>query len=265
MFKLLLETEVFQNDLDSLIGDAVLHGIPYEIVKFGKSYEDYIFQLKNEQVVFLGSIQFAKLIQHYNLENWYVFANFDKLNCLYYYPRLADFILNYQYAMFPFGDLERRKVELLNMFYRGAGSEDKFFLRPAEAGKVFGGMVVTKDTWQNTKQLRALPETLVLAARVHDIVKEWRFIICNGKVVTGSQYKENGNIVRIKAVPEQVWHYAQGVLNNVKYRPDALWTLDVCQLVTGALFVLEVGSFSCAGLYAADSTKVIEAIKEVVN
>lgn len=75
-------------------------------------------------------------------------------------------------------------------------------------------------------------------------------------------YKLNDKFVRIKDVPQEVLDYGQEVVNNVKYEPDPAWVLDVCE-TKGHLKVLEVGSFSCSGLYAADPETVILKINEL--
>ena len=44
--------------------------------------------------------------------------------------------------------------------------------------------------------------------------------------------------------------------------PDPAWTLDVCESWPD-LAVVEVNSFSCAGLYACDYEAVVQAINEL--
>jgi hypothetical protein len=77
--------------------------------------------------------------------------------------------------------------------------------------------------------------------------------------MTGGQYRENGNDVRIPDVPLEVMEYAQGVVNKTKYQPDLAWTIDICSS-ENQLKVLEIGSFSCAGLYACDCELIVDNI-----
>lgn len=113
------------------------------------------------------------------------------------------------------------------------------------------------------------PETLVVVSRPIEILKEWRLVVTD-RVIAHSQYKQGHGLIRlqgsdllkVRETPQEVLDYAQRVLNEVKYRPDPIWTLDICETADG-LKVLEVGSFSCAGLYACDPEPIIEEVNRL--
>jgi len=113
--KWLLEPEVFDEDETSVIMALKKLDVPHVVCSFGTEYESYIKKFAEEDcVVFHGSFQFARVIQQ--KAKWIpgVYCNKEKLDCLYYYPRFGDYLLNSHYMMLPFGDLNRRKNDLFD-------------------------------------------------------------------------------------------------------------------------------------------------------
>jgi hypothetical protein len=49
----------------------------------------------------------------------------------------------------------------------------------------------------------------------------------------------------------------------IEYNPDRAWTLDICMTEHGNFYVLEVGCFSCAGLYAMNFETVVREISRI--
>lgn len=254
----LLEPEVFKGDLEPFIEQLEKLNIDHTICKFGVPYESYISDLKDKNVIFQGSLQFAKKIRE--LANWKgLYCNLPKLDCAYYYPRIGKYLLNSNYVLLPFGELHQRYH-----FFSLAFDTFTIFIRPTSMGKSFTGMVLNVDNWDSEIKklnLRMNPEDLVLIAPATIfLTAEYRLIIVNNKVVAGSQYKKLTKNVRFSILPDEVVEYATGVLNNVKYNPDPAWVLDICEIGNKGYRVLEVGSFSCSGLYAADPVAIIKSI-----
>jgi hypothetical protein len=168
--------------------------------------------------------------------------------------------LNSRYTMLPFGDLDRQRGEVVERF--GVGGS--VFVRPSSGFKTFTGVVVGEEDWSSfIRHTRADPETLVVVSPPADVKKEWRAVVVNGEIVTAGQYKQDGKDIRCPDVPQEVYSYGRDVVEFVKYRPDPAWTLDICETAGGDLKVLEVGSFSCAGLYACDCEAVVRAVNFV--
>lgn len=246
----LIEKEVF-DDVEPLLEALQRLKVDHTVCKLGIPYESYISYFgRADKIVFYGSFQFAKLIQ---AKSPYitVYCNFSQLDCTYYYPRFGNYLLNSDYIMLPYGEINRRKKWL----GKHLGGE-RFFIRPCGCKKAFTGSLVNFGE----KQVIS-PEELVVIAPPIKLTAEWRLVIFEGKVLTGSQYKK----VRSKDVPDKVLYYAQEVLGNIKYRPDILWTLDICETASGELKVLEVGSFSCAGLYNCDYDLVINTVENLIS
>jgi len=259
--KWLIEPEVFQDDQQGFLDALRDLNIEHKAVKFGVAYEDYYKQFKEEDcVVFSGSLQFAKRI---NRETKWIpgaYCNLPQFECLYYYPRFGEFLLNHDYVMLPFGELLRRKKFL----FETIGESGCLFLRPSSGFKTFTGFVVHEDEF--AKELKYLPldaEALVIASRPVNLGREWRTVVVNNKIIAASQYKEGRNFDRIAEVPQVVLDYGQHVLDSIKYQPDPVWILDLCETKSEEIKVLEVGSFSCSGLYACDPVAVITAVNEV--
>jgi hypothetical protein len=259
----LLEHEVFREDEQPLIDALKKLGVEHTLVRFGTPYETYIKQMEGKRAVFHGSLQFGKQIRAaWNpRQNTRVYCTLDKYECVYYYPRLGEMLLNSEYVMLPFGELVRRKWWLFSKL-----ENQSLFIRPSSGYKTFTGMVLNDLEWES--ELRFLkpsinPEEIVVVARAQDVVKEWRVIVVGDKPVAAGQYRENGVDVRVADVPKQVYDFAYMVLDFTQYRPDAAWTLDVGETADGDLKVIEANSFSCAGLYACDCEAVVTAINNL--
>lgn len=258
----LLEPEVFQDESEQLVAALKEMGVPHKVCTFGKPYEDYLTEFAEEDcVVFHGSLQFARLLQR--KAKWIpgVYCNLPKFEAKYYYPRFGEYLLNAEYVMLPFGDLRRRKEFLF--WY--VGQDGYLFVRPDSGFKTFTGFMVSEEEFDKEMKglaMRLDPEQLVVAAPPSQIGREWRLVVVENQVVAATQYKHGHDLTRSRNMPQEVLDYGQQVLNSVKYSPDSVWTLDICES-GNRLWVLEVGSFSCAGLYDCDPKKVIEAVNAV--
>jgi hypothetical protein len=263
--KWLLEADVFDKDEQKIIETLKKLGVKHTVCKFGKSYDEYIAdEPANADIVFHGSFQFAREIQQ--KARWTgLFCNLPKLECLYYYPKFGQHLLNSDYVMLPFGELHRRKKWLLESI----GKNSSIFLRPSNGYKSFTGKVVTEQNWDKDIKLLGFydlePHELVVAAPPVHIMREWRAIVVSGKVVAASLYRVDKVDVRIIETPREVLDYAERVCVATKYQPDPAWTIDIGETDDGQLKVIEVGSFSCAGFYAADPEPIIKAVGKLYN
>lgn len=262
MIKWLLEPEMFQEDEKPLLNALVTLEVPYVACKFGIPYETYLDNFtEEERGVFHGSLQFGKLIQKKS-KNISVYCTLQKYECLYYYPRFGSQLLNNNYVMLPIGDLDRRFQWLNNRL----SINGKVFIRPNSGSKTFTGVVVGVNDMANfVRYSKTEPEDLIVVATPAEIKKEWRLVVVNNKIITGGQYKEDGEIVRKKDVPNDVMSYGEHTLENVKYNPDPAWTFDICETTDGNLSVLETNSFSCAGFYACDCEAVVKAVNVILE
>jgi len=269
--KWLVEPEVFQHDGQALVDALEAMGVEHKVVGFGITYDDLVAKtFSNEDcVVVYGSLQLGRAAQRKT--GWVpgVYCNLPKFECLYYYPRFGKHLLNNDYAMFPFGDLLDRR----DWVFANFGASRCVFLRPSSGFKTFTGQIVEYVDWE--RELKRLsfkvnPESLVLLCRPIEVVKEWRLVVTD-RVISATQYKEGkgwiritgSDIVKTSDVPQEVLDYGQQVLAEVDFNPDPIWTMDICETDSGELKVLEVGSFSCAGLYACKMEPIVEEVNRL--
>lgn len=142
------------------------------------------------------------------------------------------------------------------------GSNDRIFVRPDSPLKPFSGRVVEASS----VTLAALDhgfyfddETLpVVVAPVQNVGREWRFIIVNGSVATGSAYDPTTR----SAIPDTVDSKARSVARAIAASlppPADVYVLDLCES-EGGLRLLELNPFGGADLYACDSSLVVESV-----
>jgi hypothetical protein len=261
--KWLVEPEIFEDDAKPLLETLKKMGVEHQIWPFGHMYQDFKNKFSDDCAVFYGSFQFANVVKRQTTWIPGVYCNLPKFDCLYYYPKLEKYLLNWNYTMMPLGVVgSPTKSHQLKYF----SLLDSVFIRPSSGGKSFTGKIielVNLDKELRQFALRADPETLVVIANPQRIMREWRTVVAENKVITASQYKYGIQMIRSKDVSTEVIQYTQEVLDNVKYKPDPIWTLDICETDDGRLHVLEVGSFSCAGLYACDPEIIVETVNRI--
>lgn len=90
-----------------------------------------------------------------------------------------------------------------------------------------------------------------------DIKEEFRFVIIDGRVVTGSQYKPEIKSRYNGYAGLFAGAIAQRLKDIIETRA---YTIDVALLNNGELRIVEVNSFNYAGLYKCDLDLVIEEL-----
>lgn len=142
---------------------------------------------------------------------------------------------------------------------------DKIFIRPDSGLKTFAGTPLKYGTLDFDietldKLSSVMDETLIMVAPSHNIRGEFRFVIADGKVVTGSEYRWDGKLdIRRDWTPE-----CEDLARMVAEHPwqiDIAYTCDVA-LLEDSVKLVELNGFSCAGLYACDLDKVVRAVSD---
>jgi hypothetical protein len=218
---------------------------------------------KEKDVVFYGSLNFAIKLRELGWQG--LFANYEKYDCLSYYPVFKDNLLNGGYFMLPFGDLLNKRDTIFELF-----DEDKVFIRPNSVLKEFTGQVVSKLNFEEAVKVMGFyetpPNSLVIVSSLQYILREYRFVIINGEVVTGSLYHDFGNSDKVLNLPCEdrgAIEYAQKMAKL--YNPDPVWILDICyEHRWDSYKVLEIGCFSFAGLYGCDLGVIVDEIGKIL-
>ncbi len=90
--------------------------------------------------------------------------------------------------------------------------------------------------------------TLVVVAAPRPIAIEWRLVVVEDRVIAASQYAEGGTRAIQPGSPDDVREFATTMLAEVRWRPDPIFMLDVCES-EGRFWLVELNSFSCSWLY----------------
>jgi hypothetical protein len=126
-------------------------------------------------------------------------------------------------------------------------------LRPDMEDKAFAGAVYDMATWA---ALNIDPDVQVWASAPKKIYAEFRTWIIEGNVVDTTQYRKDGDNVRIHVEDNAIAGSVQGLVDV--YSPHRNFVIDTANTDDG-LQVLEFNSIHCSGFYAADIERVLSA------
>jgi hypothetical protein len=263
----LLEREMFPDYQDVLVAQIKEQGHCVKFVPergWGYTWDDLgssylkVFPA-GSCVVFHGSIEMATRLTEMCPWRPAVYCNWTNFECSTYYCHFGQYLLNDDYVMLPFGELRRRREFLFESF----GRDGAIFVRPNSCRKSFTGQLAHGDTFDKDVEFMAFydvpPETIVVVSSPKEISREWRFLVAAGRVVACSLYKTGGKLAKRADVESA----AQALANELAagdFQPDRAWVLDICETAAGDFRLLEIGSFSCAELYACDLAAVVSAI-----
>lgn len=168
-------------------------------------------------------------------------------------------LLNRNYIMLPFGELDRCKQFLFD----SVGLDDRIFIRPDSPLKLFTGQIASRDTFSADLEFMGFyefpPNSLVVVSSPKQILKEWRFVVANGKVVAGCQYK-NGDVLDYQPDYDGNAFDLATSIAAIDYEPDPVWVMDICKTSDNLYHLLEIGGFSFADLYACNMADVVAAV-----
>lgn len=154
----------------------------------------------------------------------------------------------------------------------GELSTKRIYIRPSSGLKPFSGMVfIAKDPYWSTDwswvQESTKEDDILLIARPYEhenrIESEWRFIAAEGEIITGSQYKKEGTLDYSQSFEQEALELARATAKV--YQPDPMYTVDICKNAKNEFFVMEINSFSCAGLYSCDMKLIVNRCLEIVR
>lgn len=235
----------------------------------GVSFKEWIVSKFKETdvVIFHGSLQHGKQLTHLPIYPG-VFMTIDNYECYKYYGYFGENLLNSNYLMMGLNDV-LRNIEKIQQQFGGK----RFFIRPSNGYKTFAGQTMS---FENIEQEMGVliksyggidQSTLVLLSPEQKLTEEYRFIVVDGEVVSGSLYFDEENIGTYKP------HYDKQVNNGEAFdfaiemskihQPDKAYTIDVCKTKEGEFKLLELNSFNCASMYGNDYDKAVKAINKL--
>ena len=176
----------------------------------------------------------------------------------------GKYLLNRDYIMLPFGELNRCKDLIFDRF----GRDDRVFVRPDSPLKIFTGQVASRPTFAADLEFMGfydvLPNAMVVVSSPKGIVNEWRFVVASRKVVAGCQYKHRDALDVRPEFDSNAFDLAKSIA-AIDYEPDPVWVLDICKAVDNSYDLLEIGGFSFADLYACNKADVVAAVSAVAK
>lgn len=215
-------------------------------------------------IVCYGDIDFVRQVRTHAPFVPGAYCNFHNMKCSTYYAYFGEHLLNQNYRMMPAGDLLRRWYKLTTTFSRTGGVANRsLFIRPDSGAKPFTGYIVSPDEKDKIKTLIQTigAETLIVVTPEKKITAEWRFVICDRKVVTGCQYLPEEfplSPESIRTNPPSLFRLANLIASH-EWQPDRCYTADIAES-EGNVSLLEINSWSCAGLYDCDMRLIVEHV-----
>lgn len=174
-----------------------------------------------------------------------------------------DWFLNRDGIFMTWSMFKQRAREL---FYEH--DANKFFIRPDSGFKTFAGQIVhfgtIGDDIHSLETLSSVTdETMILVNIPETLLGEFRFVIADKKVVTGSEYRWDGKLDIRRDWPQECWDLATQVAQH-DWQVDIAYTCDVALTENGPKIV-ELNGFSCAGLYSCDIDQVVMEVSKAAT
>lgn len=248
-----------------LLEEVKSQGFPYQLLTFESGNYDSIPNSSKECVIFQGTLNLGRQLRRE--KQWIpgVWCDLEAFKCTSYYPYFGKYLLNADYIFVPVYELKRKKQELYDIF----GTDDSIFIRPNSAFKTFTGKAVEKKHFES--ELEWMTEysdknSLAVVASPKPIDVEYRLITCEQKVITGSTIRVHGELKKetINLNDTKLIEYAEKICREVDFQADPIYVMDVCRMY-GELYVVELNSFSCSGLYACDLKIIVEKASELAE
>lgn len=278
MVRWVLETAVFEKESEKLIEEIKKQGHELyladgrETVWGGKPLP-YLGD-ESKPTVVRGSIEFCNYLLREFCE-WYpgTYMTMENYSCTHYYPYFNSRLLNEEYVMLPFGELGRRK----DWLYKTLGEADTVFIRPNRGNKIFTGQLVYKENWDKDLTRLGFYDTpqdeLCVVARPKKLAYECRFIVVKDRVVCGTRYKNYNDVNQDSIVIPadcELFKETQKIVTESKYQPDIVWSIDMTFDLSkdspkDGIVVMEVGAFSCCGLYGCPPDIVVREVSKAAE
>jgi len=217
-------------------------------------------------VIFNGSIKMAQLVRQQlpgNSCEPVIFCGGDILNnfrnflCSKYYAHFGDYLFNDKYVMMSLNEFYRQKF----FIYGILGKDGLVFIRPDSGEKPFTAQLLDfQDVERFYYENIIYKHELVLVSTPKNIKWEGRFVVNKDKeIIAHSTYRMQGQKTIVPHVPPETLAKCKEIL-KIGYYPDEVFCIDLCQDNDLETWLLELTSFSSAGLYACNKDKIVTAV-----
>lgn len=263
----LIEQDVFEETqkIMEIVHELGMKGVWFKYPGFDQDIEHGNYD-DNDCIFVYGSINASMYFQRNKPWIPGVWCNFKELRCSNYLSYWGKYSLQQNYAFMPFAEVYRRKDWIYKVMSLKFGQERLVFIRPDDNAKSFHGELVAKEKFEDWYRISNIYEPgkqcMTLVSEPSKIEAEYRFVIADKKVVTGSQYRLNGKLAYLSKFPIEAANLAEEIANSCEFNPHPMYIMDICKTEDGYK-LMEIGSANCAGMYACDLVKFVEKASEL--
>jgi len=222
-------------------------------------------QITSKCVMLNGSIKMVKLVKQDLPSDCYpvVYCNFEKYKCSSYYSHFGSYLFNDKYCMMSLKELGRQKFDVWGHY----GKDALIFIRPDSGEKTFqAGLLDIIDVDTLNESNKEYEHEMVLVSTPKTIIWEGRFVVSRFKeIIASSTYRFQGQVSLIPSVPTETTKFCKELLDKTDYNPDSVFCMDLCQDSDKNVWLLELTSFSSAGLYATDKVQIVKRVSEIAE
>jgi hypothetical protein len=255
----LIEAGVYGAESEPLLAEIRRLGMAAAVVPFPALLKESRLAVDGQPlgddacVLGYGTFPFARQIQLHRRWTPGAWCDPNKLDCTAYFAYFGKYLLNQRYAILPGVEAIRQRDWLFEAF----AEDDAVFARPAGCHKVFTGRCIARDAFAAALgPTRYDPTTLVVIAAPREIEREWQLVVAHCQVIAASQYADHGSKSLAAGCPAEVRRFAEDMLTQVRWEPDPIFMLDVCEHA-GGLGLVELNGFSCSWLYQCELSGVV--------
>lgn len=236
-------------------------------IPFSETQGPEIYTLQHlKPTIFYGCCEWINKLERNGILKNYVpgiYLRKDALRYSNYSWRYHEHMLNKNYFILRYGEIKKRPQALRTI--TDICDFLPFFIRPDVVTKSFPGHIIKsyKDIELLSTYDKIYDDELCVIAPVEKIIGEYRHIICNREVIAQSQYKRN-NILDIRIDVNLECQALAKWISREEYQIDNVYVVDTA-LINDGPKIIEFNAFSCSGLYAMDTNKIVKHISEVAE
>lgn len=256
--------------------------IPFtnEITNIVTIYQDWLDN-PNRAYIVRGSTKILKILPYNALMDnaEHLLVEFPNSNYEKFFLALKNSLF-YDHEKFDQAYYQNLNLPLLNkdavsvnaQIARHMKFDEPKFVKPTSDGKdFFAGILLPGQTIEemilSNSHNQSIWNETVLIASPKVVLKEWRFFVLNGEVITGSQYCENHEtkVEELNQSQDHVNALACAKEYAKIYQPSELFTLDVCLEANKDWSIVEYNCFNCSGLYKASLPILKNVVEDFVS
>jgi hypothetical protein len=262
----IVENFVGDNGYEELIEEIRKQGMECTVLDITNHFELKTGLIKDDElIIFQGSIQlFRKLKEELSCKpmGWMTDSNYL---CSNYYPHFQKYLFNDKHVFTTVSGLKHNKF----WFYSIFGKEALIYVRPDGGDKTFTGQLIDLQDFDkffsSGTRCSAKDTDMVVVSSPKNILGEWRFICTNEKeIIAMSCYQYQGQRTYIPSAPVEATKLCKEIL-SVGWYPDPFFTIDICQDSDKNFWMIEMNSFTCAGMYGANKELIVKRVSEIVS